>query len=822
LVVWLYLLNQIQNRFQTKNYVKFSDYGIDDITSDVKERWYTFAEERYVFGVLNETDNLALETAGEKILNSITSLFGADKKGSPFTDFPLPITPQEITQTENFAVSIRPTHGGTVLQHSGNKYKDLTIAGTTGVHPFKGITGADRYTGAAIFQPDNIKYRSGYEVFIHFRNWIKSYHQVKAQAGNIGLRMVFKNYKDWEFLIVEPLKFTMKRDASRPLLYNYQIQFKVLGHYAPPKAPNGVLEYIDKGLNQVSRVLEVSRGIIKKREEFLRSVAGEVDGITEMLRKANLATKAIKGGDVFANDMGPRTKENFLSQGGAKDVIKNLTPILDNFVKQAKDFEKRAIDMETAPADPMALVANINSKLKNPNLDAKKELANLEKQMGDLLRTANLDAYPLEAKQELLLEQQKAALVSKQEISNNLDTLRNFKDRFASSLNLSNPYYDSIYGVISTSNQLEVAENPDAQFESLYGLQQAEKSMEIILSSDEFFDTAKNLYGRNTATSGAENIGQGIFSFPNPNTGIREGIVPTGATLEDIAFSELGDSSRWTELAELNGLKPPYIDDSNSESKKINYTVKSSGFYDPTDIQSLTPSDYYLIAEMPTALSAWTGKENFITEFLGGDVTVSSNWRFLLPPLGTVIKVIDRQLYLEKTEAGWVEVDFTEIQTTEVLKPGDRIKIPSSQIPTSENKIRGPRDNAITNGLSASEKSLAVDINLNESGDLDLNPSGDLNLITGAENMAQAIVLKLLYELGDLKKHREIGTQLTIGGKLPNLANIRTQISSTLLQDQRIRDVRNINLRNENSVIEVTFDVFLKDIADPIPVTIPV
>src|SRR5690606_2449275 len=131
----------------------------------------------------------------------------------------LPINPQEITQTENFAVKIKPTLGGTTVNHSGNRYKDLIISGTTGVHPYRGMTGVNRKTGRAIFQPDSLKYRSGYEVFLHFRNWIKAYHQRKASSPN-QFRMIFKNFKDWEFLIVEPVKFTMKRDSSKPLLYN--------------------------------------------------------------------------------------------------------------------------------------------------------------------------------------------------------------------------------------------------------------------------------------------------------------------------------------------------------------------------------------------------------------------------------------------------------------------------------------------------------------------------------------------------------------------------------------------------------------------------
>ena len=49
------------------------------------------------------------------------------------------------------------------------------------------------------------------------------------------------------------------------------------------------------------------------------------------------------------------------------------------------------------------------------------------------------------------------------------------------------------------------------------------------------------------------------MTFTREAPGIRLAETRHGDTLQRIALRELGDASRWVELAELNGLRPPYL-----------------------------------------------------------------------------------------------------------------------------------------------------------------------------------------------------------------------------------------------------------------------
>lgn len=829
----------IQSAFSGKSniapsYLSYSPM-VDPMTSDVKQRWKDVPQDRYVFGIISEGDPLSFTTKGTQALQSISNFFGGGTSNASgaFSDFALPITPQEITQVENFAKTIKPTQGGTVLQHGGNRYKDLVISGHTGVAPFRGITGVNTLTGAALLQPDELKYRSGYEVFIHFRNWMKSYEQTKASPGNSEitdpskLRMIFKNYKDWEFLIVEPLKFTMKKDASKPLLYNYTIQFMVLGHYEMPTVTPNILDDIDNAIKKVSAVLDGTRAVFNKLSDVIRSTANTIDTFNEDLRKVNLAVKAAVGVKLTASDMSNRIESDFISEQDALKLTLKIGTVTGTLANPATiaSLERAGVDMTsirlTGSAEQVSQQQIAISQGQLGSGNPKQDFLNAKAQLGSLISKIGIEDYPVRAQQELASEQAQATTVSRQTIETVLANGIKLRDQFADSIQLGDPTYDQIFGVTSTSSTFTTLSDFDKQIEALYAFSQSIQALQDLLASDKLFDINSSKYGQSSAASSYVTLGTGVFSFPNPEAGVKEGIVPFGATLEDIALVEFGNVSRWTELAELNGLKYPYIDSTGVSGSPINLILNSESFYNPTQIQNLSAGNKFLIPTSPTPAGAWISQAGNIATFNGGTVSTVSNWLFQYPDQNMTVKIQDSNVY-KQFNGTWSAIDFSEIQTSEVLKPGDLIKIPVTQRPADSTIARGPRDNNVTNGLSSSEKALGVDLKLTNTGDLTLTPQGDIDLSFGINNAAQAIILKLAYERGELKDYPSLGTNLKIGGKITDIGQIRTQIVTTLLQDSRIVDVKNVNLLQSGSSISVTFDVYLNNVQDPVPIVIPV
>ena len=777
----------------------------------------------YAFGV--ETVSAGNTLSIDRFVNQ---LVGSVFSNNEFTDFPLPITPQEITQTEDFAVSIRPTQGGTVVNHSGNKYKTLTIAGTTGVHPFRRGDGVDTQTTAVLGQPDELRYRSGYEVFQHFRAWIKGYHESKKFPLKENLRMIFRNYKDWEFLYVEPLKFTMKRDAQKPLLYNYNIQFKVLSHVPNPQPLIPFLTEVVGGV--IVKAIDTFANFLntlKNLDTLIASEIGSPEQIRDSVRRVQLALTRVAGRQLDMSLVASRTIQETVSRRDAQRILEQLSQVL---TRAGLDPDSFGIDLiagsASLPSDPkenadaLSSAANPANTNSNPQQELLKALDTLTP---DVLSQIDVSELPEAAQQAVLQEQVEASTISRQELTELRDEVSNLSAKFADAVGLGSDQFNSTFDFTPTTDVETSSEDAsDEVFEVLFALSEGEKGLDLLLSNDQFFDANEAFNSRATSENGAQTVGDGVFSFPDPSAGVREGIVPVGATLEKIAEAELGDASRWTELAELNYLKAPYIVDDTSSGFQVNYTVQSAGFNDPTDIAAPQIGYQYIVNDELAPVSGWTGKGGNIAEYLGGSQADPGSWRFYFPQTQTVAFVIAQDSHLQFDGVGWISFNSSNLTADGVLRPGDTILLPSEESTTPETQILGPRDNVFTNSLSQAEKSLSVDLKLTEDGDLDLLPSGDFNVATGETNGAQAIVLKLLYSKGTYPGFPELGATFGIGGKIPSIAKIRTDVLNSLLQDTRIKDVSKINLLRQGNTITLSFDVFFKDIQSPVPISIPV
>lgn len=830
------------------------DYAI--VSDFQKAHWYkTPSQGLYAFSV----DEVGKASVSEfpAFVENIKSLFTGffDDGAFTFTEFNLPITPQEIQQTEDFAVSIKPTQGGSVINHSGNKFKTLIISGTTGVQPYRGMQGVNMATGNAFGQPNELKYRSGYEVFQHFRAWMRAYHQMKTKPGSEKYRMLFRNYKDWEFLYVEPIKFTMKRSAAKPLLYDYNVVFKVLGVH---KINKPLFEMIIAKFNEISFALVNSYKVLLTNNSVSNYIAGEISDFMANLNQLKLCLKSTDGATnwkVKQSGLNTTISGTFLGKNSTNDwsmldiskknAKQNLSDkqaanLLIETKKQAESqdasditkagnaglsvkyntstegfnlAEPGSIDLSSIPSDISKSTPTELTKMKSQLIDMYDSLAPLLESIpltNSITNPALLNTLESEVSKSLQITQKDVAALK--------DQCQDIIDKLNDSLGLGDPLYNTIMGKTSTVDP----DNPptglvtDEQYAYLKALQDIKLALSGILSTDELFDKIKAANDVSSSTNGAGTIGQGIFALPNKNTATKVGKVPAGMSLEDIALMELGDSSLWTVIAELNNLKPPYIVQ-EIDGLKVSHEVQSINYYDPTTIQDISIGYKFLIPSMPAPVGLWSGKSDYIAEYQ--DV---GNWRFIYPDDKTVVKVIPTQEYYQFSLSTWGEVFADDYQTDGILKPGDNFLLPTTNNSPIVTPLQGPKDNPYTNTLTNAEKSMSVDLALTTDGDLDLTPSGDLNVSYGIDNGAQAIVMKLLFEKGGFKKYPDMGTHLVSGKKVPDVSTIRGDVLASLLQDTRIKNVTKINIIQDNGGYLLSFDVIFNDLQQPVPISLPI
>jgi len=246
-------------------FFKKGDYN--DIYSDGNPNKPWNKSMGYGFGVLKEN--------GERI--------------NDWKTFNLQLNPQSLQQDEEFSVQFFPTPTGIIVEHQGSIMKDLVISGVTGVHPKRGAGGVN-IDGNIIFGTGD----SGYKQFHDLRNYIRSYAEHKKDPSNSHLRLAFFNYKDQEFFLVEPVRFSLKRAENRPLMYEYTIVLKTLGRTNGIKEDansfDNMLGSIGNVLDRVNNAVKVARGVLNGSIALLlstdRTVRSKVLGPLEEFENA--------------------------------------------------------------------------------------------------------------------------------------------------------------------------------------------------------------------------------------------------------------------------------------------------------------------------------------------------------------------------------------------------------------------------------------------------------------------------------------------------------------------------------------------------------
>ena len=635
---------------------------------------------------------------------SVVNIDGAGTQ-NPFTDFSLPIAPQSLKQTEEFAISIRPTQGGTTTTHSGNRYKTLSIKGTTGISPFRGEGGVRKKNGEAIFQPKQLRYKSGYEVFIRLRNWFRAYYEYKKTSAKEakGLRLVFKNYKDGEFLVVELVKFDLDRQSSRSFLYDYDMEFKVISHLTFQELINKTTGF-ENVLNDVVDALDVSRGVFLRSQGIIRQIESTAESvIVEPLRKTSLAVKGLLGVGTVAGDMGSKLINNTVSSAAALAILVGL--------KSQQDGNKT-----TGTLDSRLASAKLPSDLRAATA---RNGASTITDLGEALMAMDPSVFPEAAQDGLQDELESAQQLPRSFYENTLVELERVKQNAEDFFNLGDADYDELFDRTATLSAPFSKTITSAELEVLNAFNDAIDSIQQLLSTEDLF---RSSFDERIADMIAR-FGGNIELFAE--SAVRQIKYQAGLTLERMAQNELGDSSRWGEIVEVNGLKAPYVTDDLSDTREG------------------------------------------------------------------------------------------------LLKPGDAVLIPTpavngfSQVPTA-------KDIKTTTGLTELEKSLGTDLKLTGDFDLSISNAGDLEVVSGAQNMAQAVILKLSYERGEVMHYPEMGASLRPGTKFPPIETIKDGLTNTLLQDTRIESIEDLSIIRDGSAAYLTFTVKIKQIDVPVPIRIKI
>jgi hypothetical protein len=276
--------------------------------------------------------------------------------------------------------------------------------------------------------------------------------------------------------------------------------------------------------------------------------------------------------------------------------------------------------------------------------------------------------------------------------------------------------------------------------------------------------------------------------------------VPYGLTIEEIAARYLGDPDKWLEIATLNKLRSPYIDE--------------DGFI--YELLSNAEGRQFTVEDTNDRL------------FIGQKIVLWSNTVSLFSRVITDIKQISENNYLITVD-GQADLDGLNIVDSASMKgylPGttnsqNQIYIPTHQQPQSDDRIYEISHLDNQNLVKISK----IDWLLTEDNDLAIDSAGDFRLASGLTNLIQAFRLKVITKKGSLLRHLNYGLGLRSGTSVADIQSgeLLKDFNRLIAEDPRYDSIERLTIKLTGATLAISVSIRLANNNGIVPIsfTIP-
>lgn len=743
--------------------------------------------------------------------------------------FTLPITPQQLSVTDQFAINTSATMRGVVEEHNGVKFKMISASGTTGVWPGRGgyedlntpglslfggtlsaIQGAadafsNLFSGKeATSVPNPTKQDpqgTGYYQALLLQQFLEQYAIAKKNPSNKNWRLVFDCPKTNESFVVTPMQYSVTRSQRSPAEFNYAMQFKAWKRVKLGGSPIDVgqepipldagffqsaVSKLDAARSAMSASLNVIKAVradyrqvfdqIRKVTLLIKDAAGLAFAISDMpnqlLKDVNSSIKKLsadlsQSSDLFKATFRPVSKRNRGSEKKIKSTV--------NSIKKNKEKNEGVSD-EQVEAGVLGIEAKQANRASSLN-----QIFNEPESNFDFFNALTISSLSLTPKQSFAIQDEitNNSLISIEEIKEIRRDIQSLILDLTNNFGAGDAFFSEVFDrpapkERATPMTLE-------EFELIRSLEEVVLTLNTITATRDFDDSRKQnpleYIGGLAQDSGIDFSTSSVSKILVP--------VPFNLTIEQISARYLGTPERYNEIITLNNLRSPYIDEDG-----FFYIFLSNGDGRQFNINS---------------------KNNL---YVGQKIQLSSNTVSTFTRKITAIEKISDTNYL-------ITVDG--IDNLSILKTTDGAKI-KGYLPgtvNSQNQIYIPSDIPVSaqsrtydipflkeDPLTGFSK---IDWLLDESGDVVINSFGEVALANGTTNLVQALKMKISTQKGSLLSFPRFGLGLTPGVNVSeiDIENVLKDLRDMVTQDPRFSGVQNIELNILPPEVSISINAIL-------------
>lgn len=763
--------------------------------------------------------------------------------------FTLPIPPQSMTISTPFAINMSVTQGGILEEHNGAPLRTISLQGTTGVLPLRGavakpsifesqvatifagtVTGI-RQVGTAISQarnliglgstPPNVVSDSeldtdsklkgtGFYQFQLLKRFLEAYVAAK-RAGDKDLKLGFAVWKEKEVYLVTPVSFDVSRSGASPLAYPFNITMRAwrrvllddtTGAQDPYEGHVGARD--PNKLAQVVNLLESGRRVLEGVRYTLQGIRADIQQVLftplrQTLLLAKDATGVVLAATDLPTDIISDLKEPLLEAAALPSSIStslgrvgqrfnaNLNQSLNGLAAVEAAFKELSIS--SGKADSGSGRSGLQGSSAAPaNKISDDPQRNFE--FFSSIRPSDLNLRP-DTIRKIEAERRKVKLLGRKDFEDFRDeTLRVLSD-FSDFVGAGDATFTSTYNLPPRTS----ARTPtDLEWEAMYALSQIAQQYDTLAASAQIdrnqITSMDYVAGLATRAGIAFQVPRSKFAVP----------FPYGYTLEKLSAKYLGDPDRWLEIATLNGLRAPYVDETGF---KLNLLTNGNG-------------DQILV---PSADSLYVGQQVWISS-----TGVRRETRRIqnIKQLGTAQYAINLSGEPDLDKYTTVNGAFLEAFLPGTVNSQQQIYIPSDVEPAEEDFL--VRSIPGIDYFDPMVKSGGIDLLLTGDGDLVITPDGDGRLAVGLTNLIQKARLAIGTPRGALLHHPEYGIGLNPGISTADLtaSQVLTDLQQLFRNDSGYIGVQSAGVVKSGNSLQVRASIGIAGTGQYVPIAVEI
>lgn len=762
-----------------------------------------------------------------------------DKETMP--SFTLPIPPESLAISTPFAITAQATLGGIVEEHNGIVFKNITLRGSTGILPLKsaasptslninqqsiggifaGSIQAINNTTQSVLKsqdyPNVIKSAAfndaefakgtGYYQFMLLQRWLEGYSRLKLKEGGQQYALGLAIHKENATYISTPLSFDLTRSAQSPLEYMYSLNLRSWRRVQNSETTNDKFDhqppaYSPSVLATILNKISSARGILEGAKDVLTAFRGDVQRtVFEPVRESILFLKSgVEVGESLAdlpvnvlNDM----REPLLEANSLKNIAQDTGFKFDQISVRIK----KSLDSLAIEAGKLEVNAGRNpdsgtgSNQQNLGSDPTKGAHPANKPGAlehfnflDSIKPASLQMRA-SVRANIKKEKDRVAKKKREDFEVDRDSIQTFLDNFQASLGLLPATISTTYG---TPPQAKLRNPTDQDYEIIYALSGIVQQFDRLVVSSTI---NRNVTSTMDYFAGLANRSGIAFTVPTSKVLVP---FPYDSTLEQLSEQYFGTPGRWHEIAALNGLQSPYVDE-------VGFTLPLLTNGQGNTVAVSDASNLYVNQAVWLSSTVTDRVKRHITH-----IEKLTTGQYLIRLDGAT------NLGIFTTSAG----AFLQAFLPNTINSQQSLYIPSDE-PTNESDFR---QKAIP-GIDQFDPLVrigGIDLLLNSKNDLIFTPDGDCRLSVGLTNIIQKIRILVGTPRGALMDHPEYGFPIQPGQSQADLSadEILNICKQLFKDDPTFSGVESVNVVKDGPVAIVSLYIALRGVGKSIPVTI--